>query len=103
LRTDSHYLKSLKQVSSFVKGFEKISPRPQFLEDFEHLPPEQLLSAIMKKDARIRWLMAEIKGVLNQDKENAVRHQGQIKISTIFKLYLIFKLFGNYDTNYVNP
>ncbi|REJ48322.1 MAG: hypothetical protein DWQ58_18135 [Microcystis aeruginosa TA09] len=22
-RTDSHYLKSLKQVSSFVKGFEK--------------------------------------------------------------------------------
>jgi hypothetical protein len=57
----------------------------------------------MKKDARIRWLMAEIKGVLNQDKENVVRHQGQIKVSTIFKLYLIFKLFGNYDTNYVNP
>jgi hypothetical protein len=47
--------------------------------------------------------MAEIKGVLNQDKENVVRHQGQIKVSTIFKLYLIFKLFGNYDTNYVNP
>ncbi|AVQ74241.1 hypothetical protein B5D77_06665 [Microcystis sp. MC19] len=23
LRTDSHYLKSLKQVSSFVKGFQK--------------------------------------------------------------------------------
>jgi hypothetical protein len=83
--------------------FLKISPLPQFLEDFEHLPPEQLLSAIMKKDARIRWLMAEIKGVLNQDKENVVRHQGQIKVSTIFKLYLIFKLFGNYDTNYVNP
>jgi hypothetical protein len=83
--------------------FLKISPVPQFLEDFEHLPPEQLLSAIMKKDARIRWLMAEIKGVLNQDKENVVRHQGQIKVSTIFKLYLIFKLFGNYDTNYVNP
>jgi hypothetical protein len=82
--------------------FLKISPLPQFLEDFEHLPPEQLLSAIMKKDARIRWLMAEIKGVLNQDKENVVRHQGQIKVSTIFKLYLIFKLFGNYDTNYVN-
>jgi len=38
------------------------------MEDFEHLPPEQLLSAIMEKDARIRWLMAEIKGVLNQDK-----------------------------------
>ncbi|GBE74156.1 hypothetical protein myaer87_13830 [Microcystis aeruginosa NIES-87] len=57
----------------------------------------------MKKDARIRWLMAEIKGVLNQDKENVVRHQGQIKVSAIFKLYLIFKLFGNYDTNYVNP
>jgi len=55
--------------------FLKISPLPQFLEDFEHLPPEQLLSAIMKKDARIRWLMAEIKGVLNQDKENVVRHQ----------------------------
>jgi hypothetical protein len=83
--------------------FLKISPVPQFLEDFEHLPPEQLLSAIMKKDARIRWLMAEIKGVLNQDKENVVRHQGQIKVSAIFKLYLIFKLFGNYDTNYVNP
>jgi hypothetical protein len=63
--------------------FLKISPLPQFLEDFEHLPPEQLLSAIMKKDARIRWLMAEIKGVLNQDKENVVRHQGQIKVSTI--------------------
>jgi len=71
LRTDSHYLKSLKQVSSFVKGFSEnlpTSPVPQFLEDFEHLPPEQLLSAIMEKDARIRWLMAEIKGVLNQDK-----------------------------------
>ncbi|BAG06125.1 unknown protein [Microcystis aeruginosa NIES-843] len=29
LRTDSHYIKSLKQVSPFVKGFEKISPLPK--------------------------------------------------------------------------
>ncbi|TRU98291.1 MAG: hypothetical protein EWV75_04340 [Microcystis wesenbergii Mw_QC_S_20081001_S30D] len=28
VRTDSHYIKSLKQVSPFVKGFEKISFLP---------------------------------------------------------------------------
>jgi type I restriction enzyme M protein len=39
---------------------------PNSREDFEHLPPEQLVEDIMKKEQRIAEIMFEIKQVLNR-------------------------------------
>ncbi len=38
---------------------------PNAKEDFEHLPPEQLVEDILKKEQRIAEIMGEIKQLLN--------------------------------------
>jgi type I restriction enzyme M protein len=42
---------------------------PSSQSDFEHLPPEQLLADIAKKDQRVAELMAEIQAILQQKVE----------------------------------
>ncbi|RUR75320.1 hypothetical protein ACF3DV_27155 [Chlorogloeopsis fritschii PCC 9212] len=37
---------------------------PNSQEDFEHLPPEQLMADILEKDRRVAEIMAEIKALL---------------------------------------
>ena len=39
---------------------------PNAKEEFEHMPPEQLVESIMKKEQRIAEIMVEIKQVLNR-------------------------------------
>jgi type I restriction enzyme M protein len=39
---------------------------PNGKQDFEHLPPEQLVEDILKKEQRIMDIMAEIKAVLKE-------------------------------------
>jgi len=39
---------------------------PNAKEDFEHLPPEQLVEDIMKKEQRITEIMAEIRQILGK-------------------------------------
>ncbi len=40
---------------------------PNSGDDFEHLPPEQLIGDIIKKDQKIISLMNEIKDILNTE------------------------------------
>ena len=42
------------------------SKNPNAKQDFEHLPPEQLVEGILQKEQRIAELMLEIKGALQQ-------------------------------------
>ncbi len=42
---------------------------PNRSDDLEHLPPEQLVEDILRKEARIMELMAEIKALLAEDPE----------------------------------
>ncbi|MEH1874535.1 hypothetical protein [Nostoc sp.] len=39
---------------------------PNNQQDFEHLPPEQLVADILEKDRRVAEIMAEIKALLEQ-------------------------------------
>jgi type I restriction enzyme M protein len=45
-----------------IYNLDRKNPNSQ--EDFEHLPPEQLLADILQKDTRVAEIMAEIKEVL---------------------------------------
>ncbi|QJB47056.1 hypothetical protein HGD76_14350 [Dolichospermum flos-aquae CCAP 1403/13F] len=39
---------------------------PNNQRDFEHLPPEQLVTDILEKDRRVAEIMSEIKAILEQ-------------------------------------
>ncbi len=39
---------------------------PSNKTDFEHLPPEQLITDILEKDRRVAEIMSEIKAILEQ-------------------------------------
>ncbi len=45
-----------------IYNLDRKNPNNQ--QDFEHLPPEQLLAGILEKDRRVAEIMAEIKGIL---------------------------------------
>ncbi len=50
-----------------VYNLDQKNPKSQ--NEFEHLPPEQLLADIVKKDQRVAELMAEIATVLQKQGE----------------------------------
>jgi type I restriction enzyme M protein len=47
-----------------LKGVNLDRKNPNAATDFEHLPPEQLVEDILKKEERILEIMAEIKAEL---------------------------------------
>lgn len=50
-----------------IYNLDRKNPNSQ--EDFEHLPPEQLLADIWEKDRRVAEIMAEIKKVFAESGE----------------------------------
>lgn len=61
-------IKSARDIMRKDKGLNGDLDRknPNSRQDFEHLPPEQLLDDILKKEARIAEILQEIKSVLEQ-------------------------------------
>jgi type I restriction enzyme M protein len=61
----------------YIYNLDQKNPHAQ--EDFEHLPPEQLVEDIWRKEERILEILAEIKGVLNQDglKQSVSQEEGK--------------------------
>ncbi|MEH2027819.1 hypothetical protein [Nostoc sp.] len=47
-----------------IYNIDRKSPNNQ--QDFEHLPPEQLVADILEKDRHVAEIMAEIKAILEQ-------------------------------------
>jgi type I restriction enzyme M protein len=45
-----------------IYNLDRKNPNTQ--QDFEHLPPEQLIADIVEKDRRVAEIMAEIKAIL---------------------------------------
>lgn len=53
-------------ILSAIYNLERKNPNSG--NDFEHLPPEQLIQDIMEKDAKINLLMGEIQNILNSER-----------------------------------
>lgn len=64
----------VKAEDVVTNNFNLDIKNPNAKEEFEHMPPEQLVEDIMKKEQRIAGIMTEIKQILgrgvNSVKEN---------------------------------
>ena len=65
-RKEHEYSWKVKAEDVVASNYNLDIKNPNAKEDFEHMPPEQLVEDIMKKEQRITEIMTEIKQVLRR-------------------------------------
>lgn len=65
-RKESELAWKVKAETVLANNFNLDIKNPNAKEEFEHMPPEQLVEDIMKKEERIAGIMAEIKQILGR-------------------------------------